>query len=163
MYEFHICMCGKPTTLNIDYWSFHSRIPIQTNSMMDCHWQVMYSLQCSNPLYGTTENPHKRGREAGGSSGGEVGIFWNPRLVFTMLVWHNLTIYDPLNLGLLVLMFCLGSTGRRGRLHTGTRLWHWWKVTHYLPHVNDMMSFVNFVCFPVSCFIGYYLTLTWNN
>ena len=35
----------------------------------------MYSLQCSNPLYGTTENPHKKGREAGGSSGGEVSIF----------------------------------------------------------------------------------------
>lgn len=36
--------------------------------------QVMYSLQCSNPLYGTTENPHKRGREAGGSSGGEGAL-----------------------------------------------------------------------------------------
>jgi len=36
--------------------------------------QVMYSLQCSNPLYGTTENPYKRGREAGGSSGGEGAL-----------------------------------------------------------------------------------------
>ena len=39
--------------------------------------QVMYSLQCSNPLYGTTENPHSvpgHPRECGGSSGGEGAL-----------------------------------------------------------------------------------------
>ena len=36
--------------------------------------QCMMSLQCSNPIYGTTSNPHSqpgRPRECGGSSGGE--------------------------------------------------------------------------------------------
>ena len=36
--------------------------------------QCMYSLQCSNPVYGTTCNPHSQPgqpRECGGSSGGE--------------------------------------------------------------------------------------------
>lgn len=36
--------------------------------------QVMYSLQCSNPIYGTTTNPHGEGRECGGSSGGEGAL-----------------------------------------------------------------------------------------
>lgn len=36
--------------------------------------QTMYSMQCSNPIFGTTQNPHKAGREAGGSSGGEGAI-----------------------------------------------------------------------------------------
>lgn len=36
--------------------------------------QVMYSLQCSNPIYGTTSNPHGVGRECGGSSGGEGAL-----------------------------------------------------------------------------------------
>jgi len=36
--------------------------------------QVMYSLQCSNPIYGATSNPHMSGRECGGSSGGEGAL-----------------------------------------------------------------------------------------
>ena len=39
--------------------------------------QVMYSLQCSNPLYGTSCNPHSKDgypRECGGSSGGEGAL-----------------------------------------------------------------------------------------
>jgi len=36
--------------------------------------QVMYSLQCSNPIYGTTTNPHGKNRECGGSSGGEGAL-----------------------------------------------------------------------------------------
>jgi len=36
--------------------------------------QVMYSLQCSNPIYGTTTNPHGENRECGGSSGGEGAL-----------------------------------------------------------------------------------------
>jgi len=36
--------------------------------------QSMYSMQCSNPLYGVTTNPWKSGREAGGSSGGEAAL-----------------------------------------------------------------------------------------
>jgi len=36
--------------------------------------QVMYSLQCSNPIYGTSTNPHGAGRECGGSSGGEGAL-----------------------------------------------------------------------------------------
>jgi len=36
--------------------------------------QVMYSLQCSNPIYGTTTNPHGAGKECGGSSGGEGAL-----------------------------------------------------------------------------------------
>eukprot|EP00090_Calanus_glacialis_P030762 TRINITY_DN4996_c0_g1_i1.p1 TRINITY_DN4996_c0_g1~~TRINITY_DN4996_c0_g1_i1.p1 ORF type:complete len:605 (+),score=204.80 TRINITY_DN4996_c0_g1_i1:38-1852(+) len=36
--------------------------------------QVMYSLQCSNPIYGTSTNPHGVGRECGGSSGGEGAL-----------------------------------------------------------------------------------------
>jgi hypothetical protein len=31
----------------------------------------MYSMECGNPLFGTTTNPHNSGREAGGSSGGQ--------------------------------------------------------------------------------------------
>ena len=34
----------------------------------------MYSMQCDNPLYGTTGNPHNPAREAGGSSGGEASL-----------------------------------------------------------------------------------------
>jgi len=36
--------------------------------------QAMYSMQCDNPLYGTTGNPHNPSREAGGSSGGEGSL-----------------------------------------------------------------------------------------
>jgi len=36
--------------------------------------QVMYSLQCSNPIYGTSTNPHGSGRDCGGSSGGEGAL-----------------------------------------------------------------------------------------
>ena len=66
----------------------------------------MYSLQCSNPMYGTTENPHKKGREAGGSSGGEVNIYF---------LQHQ-------NLGFVFEMVCLGSTGGRGRFCSGSWL-----------------------------------------
>jgi hypothetical protein len=31
----------------------------------------MYSMECGNPLFGTTTNPHNSSREAGGSSGGQ--------------------------------------------------------------------------------------------
>ena len=33
--------------------------------------QTMCTIQCSNPLYGETGNPWDKGRECGGSSGGE--------------------------------------------------------------------------------------------
>lgn len=36
--------------------------------------QAMYSMECTNPLYGTTTNPHNPTREAGGSSGGEGSL-----------------------------------------------------------------------------------------
>ena len=39
--------------------------------------QSMMSLQCSNPIYGTSSNPHSRPgnpRECGGSSGGEGAL-----------------------------------------------------------------------------------------
>ena len=36
--------------------------------------QGMFSLQCSNPLYGVSSNPHMPGRECGGSSGGEGAL-----------------------------------------------------------------------------------------
>ena len=36
--------------------------------------QAMYSMECVNPLYGTTSNPHNAAREAGGSSGGEGSL-----------------------------------------------------------------------------------------
>ena len=36
--------------------------------------QGMVSLQCSNPIYGTTTNPHMTDRESGGSSGGEGAL-----------------------------------------------------------------------------------------
>jgi len=36
--------------------------------------QAMYSLQCSNPIYGTSMNPHGNNRECGGSSGGEGAL-----------------------------------------------------------------------------------------
>ena len=31
-------------------------------------------MECNNPLYGTTTNPHNPLREAGGSSGGEGSL-----------------------------------------------------------------------------------------
>ncbi|XP_052784413.1 fatty-acid amide hydrolase 1-like isoform X2 [Mya arenaria] len=36
--------------------------------------QSMMTFECSNPLYGTTVNPHNHGRGPGGSSGGEGAI-----------------------------------------------------------------------------------------
>ncbi len=36
--------------------------------------QTMFSLQCSNPAYGATSNPHDVTREPGGSSGGEGAL-----------------------------------------------------------------------------------------
>ena len=36
--------------------------------------QLMFSLQCSNPLYGETGNAHDAKRETGGSSGGEGSL-----------------------------------------------------------------------------------------
>ena len=36
--------------------------------------QTMYSMQCSNPLYGVTGNALDPQREAGGSSGGEGSL-----------------------------------------------------------------------------------------
>ena len=57
-------------------------------------------------MYGTTENPHKKGREAGGSSGGEVNIYF----------------LQNQNLGFVFEMVRLGSTGGRGRFYTGSWL-----------------------------------------
>ncbi|KAH9824207.1 amidase signature domain-containing protein [Melampsora americana] len=36
--------------------------------------QTMLAFECSNPLFGTTQNPHKRGFTCGGSSGGEAAL-----------------------------------------------------------------------------------------
>lgn len=36
--------------------------------------QSMLSFECSNPIFGTTQNPHKRGFTCGGSSGGEAAL-----------------------------------------------------------------------------------------
>jgi len=44
--------------------------------------QVMYSLQCSNPIYGTSTNPHGTGKECGGSSGGEGALIGGGGSVF---------------------------------------------------------------------------------
>ena len=34
----------------------------------------MYSMECDNPLYGTSTNPYNPARECGGSSGGEGSL-----------------------------------------------------------------------------------------
>lgn len=36
--------------------------------------QTMLAFECSNPIFGTTQNPHKRGYTCGGSSGGEAAL-----------------------------------------------------------------------------------------
>lgn len=36
--------------------------------------QLLFSFECSNPVFGTTHNPHKRGFTCGGSSGGEAAL-----------------------------------------------------------------------------------------
>ncbi|KAI8456482.1 amidase signature domain-containing protein [Phakopsora pachyrhizi] len=36
--------------------------------------QTMFSFECSNPIFGTTDNPYMRGFTAGGSSGGEAAL-----------------------------------------------------------------------------------------
>ncbi|KNZ57250.1 hypothetical protein VP01_21g2 [Puccinia sorghi] len=35
---------------------------------------VLFSFECSNPIFGPTHNPHKRGFTCGGSSGGEAAL-----------------------------------------------------------------------------------------
>ena len=36
--------------------------------------QALFSLECSNPIFGATHNPYKRGFSCGGSSGGEAAL-----------------------------------------------------------------------------------------
>lgn len=36
--------------------------------------QSLFSFECSNPIFGPTHNPHKRGFTCGGSSGGEAAL-----------------------------------------------------------------------------------------
>ncbi|EGG01371.1 uncharacterized protein MELLADRAFT_50128 [Melampsora larici-populina 98AG31] len=36
--------------------------------------QTMLAFECSNPIFGTTQNPHKKGFTCGGSSGGEAAL-----------------------------------------------------------------------------------------
>ena len=56
-------------------------------------YQVSYG--CSNPVYGTTKNPHRLDRTPGGSSGGEVRyleVHQIPRELFWLLVDPSLVL-----------------------------------------------------------------------
>ena len=124
--------------------------------------QLMYSMECGNPLFGTTTNPHNSGREAGGSSGGQslllrhlgiwfqirFSVFRRPNLAQNREIFFDGRQYMDTFSKRISLFSFLGGLGPGYQsklswlLRSVMRLWRCGVETIHVPDPNPTFHFV---------------------